>query len=77
VLKWRAFQFYIQLGKTEKSRVGGDDSHFVFGQEFPGEKGSVRQYRDATTGSFAAKVRGEVFAHFHAVAINRHSSIRD
>jgi hypothetical protein len=37
-----------------------DDSH-VFGQKFPGEKGSV----------ICAKVRGKVFAHFHAVAIKR------
>jgi hypothetical protein len=26
--------------------------------------------RDATASSFVAKVRGEVFAHFHAVAVN-------
>jgi hypothetical protein len=31
--------------------------------------------RDATASSFVTKVRGEVFAHFHAVAIKRHSSV--
>jgi hypothetical protein len=31
-------QFHLQTGKAEKSKVGGDDSHFVFGQE-----GSVRR----------------------------------
>jgi hypothetical protein len=36
-----AFQFYLQSGETEKSRVGGDNSHFVFGQKFLPEKGSV------------------------------------
>jgi hypothetical protein len=25
------------------SRVGGDDSHVVFGQKFPGEKGSEKR----------------------------------
>jgi hypothetical protein len=30
---------------------------------------------DVTASSFVAKVRGEVFAHFHAVAVKRHSSM--
>jgi hypothetical protein len=30
--------------ETIKSRVGVYDSHVVFGQKFPGEKGSVRRY---------------------------------
>jgi hypothetical protein len=33
--------------------------------------------RDATASSLVAKVRGEVFADFHAVAAKRHSSMRD
>jgi hypothetical protein len=37
-----AFRFHLQLGKQE-SRLDGDDSHFVFSQEFQGEKGSVSQ----------------------------------
>jgi hypothetical protein len=32
---------------------------------------------DAATSSFVAKVRSEVFAHFHAVAIKRHSIMRN
>jgi hypothetical protein len=31
--------------------------------------------RDATASSFVAKVQDEVFAHFHAVTVKRHSSI--
>jgi hypothetical protein len=46
-----AFKFCLQSGKQRKvagsqvRRVGwaGDDSHVVFGQKFPGEKGSVRR----------------------------------
>jgi hypothetical protein len=41
-----AVQFLLQLGETEKSykgssqvnRVVGDDSHVIFGKEFPNEK---------------------------------------
>jgi hypothetical protein len=29
------------IREIEKSRVGGDSSHVVFHQKFPGEKGSV------------------------------------
>jgi hypothetical protein len=32
---------------------------------------------DATAGSFVAKVRGEVFAHFQPIAVERHSSMRN
>jgi hypothetical protein len=32
---------------------------------------------DATASSFVAKVRGEVFAYFHAVAVKCHSSMRN
>jgi hypothetical protein len=32
--------------------------------------------RDATASSFVAKFRAEVLVHFHAVAVNRHSSMR-
>jgi hypothetical protein len=32
------------------------------------------RFRDATVGSFVAKVRGEVFVHFHAVPINLQST---
>jgi hypothetical protein len=98
-----AYQFYLQPGKQRKAGWAGDDSHVVFGQKFPGKKGSVRwcivmmqqpvllspKFRaktshifmckmvychDATASSFVAKVQGEVFAYFHAVAIKRYSS---
>jgi hypothetical protein len=49
-----------------------------FGQRFPGEKDSETvRCRDATASSFVAKVRGEVFAHFHAVVVKRHCSVRN
>jgi hypothetical protein len=32
---------------------------------------------DAKATSFFAKVRGEVFAHFHAVAVKHHGSVRN
>jgi hypothetical protein len=47
----------------------GDDSHIAFGEKFPGKKqkcGTVH-FLDATASSFAAKVLGEVLAHFQAV----------
>jgi hypothetical protein len=38
--------------------------------KFPGEKGSVTLCcHEATAGSFVAKVRVEVFAHFRAVTV--------
>jgi hypothetical protein len=33
--------------------------------------------REVTASSLVANIRGEVFAHFQAVAIKRHSSIRN
>jgi hypothetical protein len=59
-----AFQFYLQ---SRKEMVV--DSHVVFGHKFPCEKSMCEtvRCRDATASSFVAKVRGEVFAHFHAV----------
>jgi hypothetical protein len=38
---WRPFCFIFNRG-TEKVRWVGDESHVVFGQIFPGEKGTVR-----------------------------------
>jgi hypothetical protein len=53
-----------------------DNTYILFGQKFPGEKGSETvRYRDVTASSFVSKVRGEVFAHFHAVALKRNSSM--
>jgi hypothetical protein len=55
----------------------GDDRLAVFGQNFPWLKKKCETMRcyDATTSSFVAKVCHEVFAHFHAVGVKRHSSI--
>jgi hypothetical protein len=73
-----AFQFYLQSGKQIKVGQVGDDSYVVFGQRFPGEKGSVSvRCRNATASSFVTKVRGEVLAHFHAVAVKSRISIRN
>jgi hypothetical protein len=51
----------------------GDDSHVGFGKKFSGENRSVRRCVDVMhqTCPFVAKVRGAVFAHFHAVAFKR------
>jgi hypothetical protein len=48
-----------------------DDSHDVFRQKFPGEKGSVRQCfcHDETVNSLVAKVEGEVFAYFYVANV--------
>jgi hypothetical protein len=37
------FQFYLKSGKHRKLGWVGDDSHVVFGNKFPGNKGSVRR----------------------------------
>jgi hypothetical protein len=58
--------------------VWGGDSHIVFGKKFLGEEGNVTvRCHDATARSFVAKGRGEVFAHFRAVAVKRHSSMQN
>jgi hypothetical protein len=56
-----------------------DDSHVVFGEKIPWwkRKNETVHYRDATSCSFVAKVRGEVFAHFIAFIVKRHSSVRN
>jgi hypothetical protein len=48
------------IGDREKSRVGGNDSHVVFGKKIPDERLSMRLHcPDAS----------EVFAHFHAAVL--------
>jgi hypothetical protein len=42
VLKWR-LSVLSSIWETKKSAVREDDSHAVFSQKFPDEKGSVRQ----------------------------------
>jgi hypothetical protein len=62
-----AFEFYLQSAKQRKAT--GDQVTQV---------GWVRDdSHDATVSSPVAKVRREVFAHFHAVAVRRHSSMRN
>jgi hypothetical protein len=80
VSKWWPFS----SGSNRRNRkVGweGDDSYVVFGQKFLADKGSVRwcivRCLDAAAGSFVTKVWGEVFAHFDAVAIKCHSSMKN
>jgi hypothetical protein len=51
-----------------------NDSHVNFGQKLLCE---AVLCRDATASPFIAKVRDEVFAHFHAVAVKRHSNMRN
>jgi hypothetical protein len=55
-----AFQFYFTSGK-QKSGVGGDESHVVFGKKFPDETSKSEMVRcyDATASSVAARFRGE------------------
>jgi hypothetical protein len=64
-----------------KKRIEGwvvDGCHVGFGKEFPGEKRKCETVRcDAAASSFVAKVRGEFFAHFHAVAVKSRSSMRN
>jgi hypothetical protein len=77
-VKIAAFQFYLQSGKQRKVGWEGDDNHVVFGLKFIascGRKCETVCCRDATASLFVAKFRDEMFAHFHAVAIKRHSSM--
>jgi hypothetical protein len=72
-----AFQFYLQSRKLRKVSWVGDDSHAVFDKIFSGEKRKCEtvRCRDAEDSYFVAKVRGEVFAYFHTVAVKYHSSM--
>jgi hypothetical protein len=74
-----SFSVLSSIGETENSRVGRGESHVVFGQKFPGEKRKCEMVpcRNATAGSLVVKVRGEAIARFHAVAVKRHSSMRN
>jgi hypothetical protein len=78
VSKWLPFSFIFNWGNRKVGRVE-DESHVVFGKKFTGEKRKCETVRChfATASSFAAKVRDEVFAHFHAVAVKYHSSMRN
>jgi hypothetical protein len=74
-----AFRFCLQSRKQKQIIWVLEDRHIVFGQKLPGEKRKREtvRCRDATPSSIAPKVRGEVFSHFHAIAVKIHSSMRD
>jgi hypothetical protein len=65
--------------ETEKSRVGGVRQSCCFWSKIPWWKRKFEtvRCRDATASLFSTKVRGKVFAHFHAVTIKRHSSLQN
>jgi hypothetical protein len=66
------------IGEQRKLACLRDDSH-VYGKQITwwGRKGETVRYRDATTISLVAKVRGEILAQFDAVAVKHHSSLRN
>jgi hypothetical protein len=61
-----AFRFSLQWRK-QKNMMGGDDSQLAFDKKVPGEK----RVWNAKASSFVAKVRDEVFALLHAIAVKR------
>jgi hypothetical protein len=85
VSKRRPFSFIFNQGNRKVARgqvrrVGWvrDDTHVIFGQKFPGEKGSVRrcvvvmQQLVLLSPKFGAKS-----AHFQALAVKCHSSMQN
>jgi hypothetical protein len=73
-----AFQFYLRSGKQRKVGWVENDSHVVLVKNsMVKEEVWDGGCSDATASSFVAGVRGEVFAHYYAVAAKRYSSIRN
>jgi hypothetical protein len=72
-IKMAALHFHLQSVKQKSKMSMGRQSCCFLVKKIPGVE--MVRFRDATATSFVAKVRGEVFAHFHAVAIKRHSSM--
>jgi hypothetical protein len=72
------FQYYLQSG-NQKSGMGGERQSSRFWSKIPYWKWKCEMVRccDATPSYFVAKVRGEVFANFHAVAVRRKSNMRN
>jgi hypothetical protein len=77
VAKWRLLSFVINWRKQKNICWMWDNSNIVFGQEFPGGKKKRETVRchHATDSSLVAKIRVEVFAHFHTVAVRHHNSM--
>jgi hypothetical protein len=79
-VKMTAFQFYLRSGKQRKVRWVGDDSHVIFGKKnslVKKTKCETVRCCDSTASCFVVKVRGEVFSHFHPVAVTSRSSMRN
>jgi hypothetical protein len=74
-----AFKLYLQSGKQRRVGWVGDNSHVVLGKKIHWWKRKCQtvRCRDATASSFVAKVRGEGFAYFHAVAVKPYSSMQN
>jgi hypothetical protein len=72
------FQFYLQPGKERKvGWVGTTVIFFFVKKSLVKRKWEMVRCHNATAISFIDKVLGEVFAHVHAVAIKRHSSMQN
>jgi hypothetical protein len=71
VSKWRPFSFIFNRGNIEKYVGCGLQSCWWQ------RKCETLRCRDATASFFVAKVWGEIFAHFHAVAVKFHSSMQN
>jgi hypothetical protein len=58
------------IGEREKRKVGGGRQSCYVWSKIPGWKRKFETVlcRNATASSFVAKLRGELFAHFHAVS---------
>jgi hypothetical protein len=70
-----ALQLYLQ-SERQKSRVVGTAVLFVIGKKFLGERRSVSGFV-VVMKHFVSKIRVEIFAQFQAVAILRHSNMRN
>jgi hypothetical protein len=70
-VKMAIFQSYLQSEEQRKVEWVGVDGHVVFGQKFPGEKGSVKCHVVLMKQLvlLSPKFGGDIFAHLHAVAV--------
>jgi hypothetical protein len=79
-VKMAVFQFHLQSGKQRKIGWVGTTVMLFLVKKIPWWKMKCDRVRcrDAVASSFVvAKVRSEVFSHFHAVVVIRHSSMRN